>query len=78
MDREIDMIDIADIYELAEKHKDAIMGIDVDNAYDEYEYSIWLKDGYIQKGYDNSIIVISEDEDPEDVKYQLSLITKVA
>jgi len=71
------MIDIADIYELAAKHKDAIMGIDVDNAYDEYEYSVWLKDGYIQKGYNNSIIVITEDEDPEDVEYQFSLITKV-
>jgi len=77
LDREIEMIDIADIYELAAKHKDAIMGIDVDNAYDEYEYSVWLKDGYIQKGYNNSIIVITEDEDPEDVEYQFSLITKV-
>ena len=72
------MIDIADIYELAGKHKDAIMGIDVDTAYDEYEYAVWLKDGYIQEGYNNTIIVISEDEDPEDVEYQLSLITKVA
>jgi hypothetical protein len=72
------MIDITDIYELAGKHAKAIMGIDVDTAYDEYEYTVWLKDGYIQEGYNNTIIVISEDEDPEDVEYQFSLITKAA
>ena len=72
------MIDIETIYELAGKHADAILGIDVDTAYDEYEYSVWLKDGYIQYGYNNTIIVIAEDESREDVEYQLSLITKAA
>ena len=72
------MIDIETIYGLAGKHADAILGIDVDTAYDEYEYIVWLKDGYIQYGYNNTIIVIAEDESREDVEYLLSLITKAA
>ena len=72
------MINEADIYELAGKNAKAIWGIDVDTAYDEYEYSVWFKDGYIQEGYDNSIIVIDENADREYVEYQLSLIIKAA
>tara|TARA_R100001460_G_scaffold64708_2_gene104992 strand:+ start:121 stop:339 length:219 start_codon:yes stop_codon:yes gene_type:complete len=72
------MIDQADIYKLAGKNAKAILAIDVDTAYDEYEYSVWLKDGYIQEGYNNTIIVIDENEKHDVVEYQLSLIVKAA
>ena len=73
------MIDEADIWKLAGKNAKAIWGIDVDNAYDEYEFAVWLKDGFIQGGgYNNSIIVIQEDMDPEDDEWEFSLIEEKA
>ena len=73
------MIDQADIWKLAGKNAKAIWAVDVDNAYDEYEFSVWLKDGFIQGGgYNNSIIVIQEDMDPEDVEWEFSLIEEKA
>ena len=72
------MIDEADIWKLAGKNAKAILGIDVDTAYDEYEFAVWLKDGFIQGGgYNNSIIVIQEDMDPEDVEWEFSLIEEI-
>ena len=38
------MIDEADIWKLAGKNAKAIWCIDVDNAYDEYEFAVWLKE----------------------------------
>jgi len=73
------MIDEADIWKLAGKNAKAIWGIDIDNAYDEYEFAVWLKDGFIQGGgYNNSIIVIQEDMDPKDVEWEFSLIEEKA
>ena len=63
-------MDEAKILKLAGKNAAHIIG--VDEA--EGEFSVWLEEGYQQRGYCNSIIVISEDDDAETVKYQLSLI----
>jgi hypothetical protein len=72
------MIDEAEIMRLAGKNMNAIWAIDWTQPYDEIEYTVWLKDGYIQQGYNNTIIVIDESEDPELVEHLFSLIRKKA
>ena len=72
------MIDETDIVRLAGKNAKAIWAIDWTQPYDEIEYTVWLKDGYIQQGYNNTIIVFDESEDPEIVEHLFSLIKKEA
>lgn len=70
------MIDETDIMRLAGKNAKAIWAIDWTQPYDEIEYTVWLKDGYIQQGYNNTVIVLDESEDPEVVEHLFSLIKK--
>lgn len=63
-----------DIRRLAGKNSKAIDAIDEC----EGEYSVWLKTGFTQRGYGNTIIVVSEDDNEETVRYQLSLIESAA
>lgn len=72
------MIDETDIMRLAGKNAKAIWAIDWTQPYDEIEYTVWLKDGYIQQGYNNTIIVFDESEDSEIVEHLFSLIKKEA
>ena len=73
------MIDEADIMRLAGKNAKAILAIDCTQPFDdEVEYTVWLKDGYVQQGYNSTIIVFDESEDPEIVERLLSLIKKEA
>ena len=73
------MIDEADIMRLAGKNAKAIWAIDWAQPFDdEVEYTVWLKDGYVQQGYNNTVIVFDESEDPEIVERLLSLIKKEA
>lgn len=71
-----EMIDESDIERLAGKNAKAIWTIDLTRPYDEIEYTVWLKDEYIQEGYNNSMIVFDESEDPETVRHLFSLIKK--
>jgi hypothetical protein len=62
--------------QLAGKNWKGIEGIDYYS--DGEEYMVWLKDGWEQEGYGSTSFVISEEDDIDTVKYQFSLITRVA
>lgn len=71
------MIDEATIMRLAGKNRKAIKEIWAVNPYDEeIEFTVVLKNGYIQEQYNNTMIVLDESEDESDVEYLLSLIVK--
>jgi len=70
------VIDETDIMRLAGKNAKAIWAIDFQQWGDDIEFSVWLKDGYIQRNYNNTIIVFDDSEDPDTVEYLFSLVEK--
>ena len=60
------------IYKAAGKNKKAIWAID------NFEgiYCVWLKDGYEQENYHNTIINIEPDMSYQDIQYEFSIVIK--
>jgi hypothetical protein len=68
--RKIKMKDL--IYRAAGKKKNAIWGIDEA----EGGCIVWLKDDYIQRGYNAASFCVDEDDELEAIEYYFSLVEK--
>lgn len=60
------------IYKAAGKNAKAIWGIDEA----EGDYLVWLKNGYMQRGYNATSFCLNENDSIEDIKYQFSIVEK--
>lgn len=61
------------INKAAGSNKHTILGIDEA----EGTYLVWLKDGYIQDGYNATSFVVAEDDDFDSIEYYFKLVRPV-